>query len=69
MVFDLGLLGACIELLGGADMARDPICGMDVNEGNPSGGTSEYRGKTYYFCSAGCKRTFDADPAKHAGKT
>jgi Cu+-exporting ATPase len=30
---------------------------------------AEYRsfqeGKTYYFCSAGCKQTFDKDPAKY----
>ncbi len=50
-------------------MAKDPVCGMDVNEANPPGGKSEYQGKTYYFCSAGCKKTFDADPAKPAAKT
>jgi YHS domain-containing protein len=27
---------------------------------------SEYKGKTYYFCAPGCKRKFDADPAKYA---
>jgi YHS domain-containing protein len=26
-------------------------------------GTSEHEGKTYYFCSTGCKRDFDEDPA------
>jgi Cu+-exporting ATPase len=33
--------------------------------------TAEYRsfheGKAYYFCSAGCKVSFDKDPAKFAG--
>ena len=24
----------------------------------------EYQGKTYVFCSEGCKKKFDADPAK-----
>jgi Cu+-exporting ATPase len=33
--------------------------------------TAEYRsfrnGEAYYFCSAGCKGTFDKDPEKFAG--
>ncbi len=41
---------------------------MDVNEANPPGGKSEHQGKTCYFCSAGCKKSFDADPAKYATK-
>ncbi|MBM4342071.1 MAG: YHS domain-containing protein [Deltaproteobacteria bacterium] len=28
--------------------------------------SSEYNGKTYYFCCPGCKKKFDADPAKFA---
>ncbi|PKG31477.1 YHS domain-containing protein, partial [Methanoregula sp.] len=27
---------------------------------------SEYNGKKYYFCAPGCKKKFDADPAKYA---
>jgi len=30
-----------------------------------AGGKSEYQGKTYYFCSLGCKKEFDRNPAKH----
>lgn len=29
---------------------------------------SEYQGKTYTFCCAGCKKKFDAEPAKFAGQ-
>jgi Cu+-exporting ATPase len=29
-------------------------------------GTSEYRGKSYYFCSTGCKEKFDRAPGKFA---
>ncbi|MCA1732705.1 MAG: heavy metal translocating P-type ATPase, partial [Acidobacteria bacterium] len=29
-------------------------------------GSSEYGGRTIYFCSAGCKAKFDADPGKYA---
>lgn len=42
-------------------MAKDPICGMEVDK-KKAAGTSEYIGKTYYFCAPGCKKTFDADP-------
>ena len=46
-------------------MAIDPVCKMDVDEGNPPGGTSERDGTTYYFCAPGCKVVFDRDPAKY----
>ncbi len=26
---------------------------------------SEFEGKTYYFCSAGCKRAFDKTPLEY----
>ncbi len=42
---------------------KDPVCGMDVREG-PKAITYEYKGQTYYFCSPGCKRTFEKDPEK-----
>ena len=42
-------------------MARDPICGMEVTE-TEAEGTSGYKGKTYYFCSAHCKERFDENP-------
>ena len=44
--------------------ATDPVCGMTVQTA-----TAEYRsfrqGETFYFCSAGCKQTFDKDPEKY----
>ena len=45
-------------------MARDPICGMDVDP-KTAAGKSEYQGKTYYFCSTGCKKAFDKEPQKY----
>ncbi len=45
--------------------AKDPICGMMVDE-KRAAGTSTYQGKAYYFCSPGCKSTFDKNPAKFA---
>jgi len=46
-------------------MEKDPICGMMVDP-KRSAGTSSYGGRTFYFCSSGCKATFDKNPAKYA---
>jgi len=42
---------------------RDPVCGMTVDP-KTAQWKSEYEGKVYYFCSPGCKKDFDQDPAK-----
>jgi Cu+-exporting ATPase len=39
-------------------LAKDPICGMMVNKA--TGLRSERGGRTYYFCSAACQRTFES---------
>jgi len=46
------------------EMAKDPVCGMECDE-QTAVATSEYKGKTYYFCTMGCKKAFDADPEKY----
>ncbi|HEX9937484.1 MAG TPA: heavy metal translocating P-type ATPase [Longimicrobium sp.] len=43
----------------------DPVCGMTVDPADAAG-SSEYGDSTWWFCSAGCKQRFDADPAKYA---
>ncbi len=45
-------------------MEQDPVCKMIIDP-ETAAGTSEYKGKTYYFCSPGCKRSFDKDPEKY----
>jgi len=45
-------------------MSKDPVCGMDVNP-ETAAGKSDYKGQTYYFCSPGCKTSFDKDPEKY----
>ena len=40
--------------------AKDSICGMNVNQEKTEFKT-DYSGKTYYFCSKGCKSIFDAN--------
>jgi YHS domain-containing protein len=45
-------------------MAKDPICGMTVDE-KKAAGSSVYLGKTYYFCAQNCKVQFDKSPSKY----
>jgi YHS domain-containing protein len=45
-------------------MELDPVCGMDVDP-KTAVYKSIYQGKTYYFCSSGCKRDFDKEPQKY----
>lgn len=47
-------------------MAKDPVCGMNVDEKKAM--TVVRDGKTYYFCSAGCKATFQKAPGQYVGK-
>ena len=49
-------------------MAKDPVCGMDVD---PATATqkSEYQGQTYYFCMEGCANAFAGDPHKYLVKS
>ena len=58
----VGIRGACYN----NPMARDPVCGMDVRP-DEAAGVSVYKGETYYFCSPGCKKKFDAEPEKYLG--
>ncbi|HMF91776.1 MAG TPA: XdhC family protein [Candidatus Angelobacter sp.] len=44
---------------------RDPICGMTVDPAKAKY-KSEYQDKSFYFCCAGCKQTFDKAPEKYA---
>lgn len=41
-------------------MEKDPICGMTLDP-SKAAGKSEADGKSYYFCSLGCKKKFDGD--------
>jgi YHS domain-containing protein len=46
------------------EMEKDVVCGMQVDPAKAAG-TSQYGGKTYYFCSKGCKAKFDANPKQY----
>jgi len=49
------------------DTAKDPVCGMSVKIAAAKY-VSEYKGAKYYFCSEGCKTSFDKDPEKYLAK-
>ena len=48
-------------------MQRDPVCQMDVDE-QTAAGHSTYQGKTFYFCSPGCREEFEEDPGRYFPK-
>ena len=60
----LVMLGAAKPAAG--SKAKDPVCGMDVD---PAAAKykSNYSGKTYYFCSAGCLGKFREKPEQYLG--
>jgi P-type Cu+ transporter len=46
---------------------RDPVCGMTVDP-HKTPHRAEHAGHPYYFCSAGCRAKFIADPARYLGE-
>jgi P-type Cu+ transporter len=48
----------------GAHRAKDPVCGMTVDPATARH-RADHAGRTHYFCSAGCRAKFVADPAKY----
>ena len=49
-------------------MVVDPVCRMEVDENRSKYG-SRYKGRSYHFCSPGCKKKFDEDPEKYITMT
>jgi uncharacterized membrane protein YraQ (UPF0718 family)/YHS domain-containing protein len=45
---------------------HDPVCGMKVDRSKAL--TASYAGHTHYFCSEHCRRAFEAEPDRYAGK-
>ncbi len=49
-------------------MIRDPVCGMEIDEKSTKFST-EYLGKTYFFCSESCKLKFEKNPEHYIEKS
>ncbi len=48
----------------GRPTAKDPVCGMSVDP-ETAAHKAEHEGDAYYFCSAGCREKFVADPDRY----
>jgi len=48
-------------------MAKDPVCGMQVDE-KEAAANSAYKATPYYFCAPACQVTFEKNPEKFIGK-
>jgi YHS domain-containing protein len=60
--------GPFLDREGRRVMAKDPVCGMDVNEKNAPA-MSDKGGQTHYFCSPTCKQKFEQNPQQFTGKS
>jgi P-type Cu+ transporter len=49
---------------GGAHRLKDPVCGMLVNP-HTTPHRATHGGRTFYFCCAGCRQKFEADPPRY----
>ena len=45
-------------------MAKDIICGMDIEKASAAG-SHQHKGETYYFCSAKCLSAFQKEPDQY----
>lgn len=48
-----------------ANRVTDVVCRMSIDP-ESSAAESQLDGRTYYFCSAGCKAGFDHNPERYA---
>jgi Cu+-exporting ATPase len=48
-------------------MVRDPVCGMEIDEGKAYA-KREHGGQTFFFCSPKCEAAFAENPARYAGE-
>ena len=58
--------GRTVTSINPPEVAIDPVCDMEV-EIATARWVTEHEGKKYYFCSPGCQKSFEADPARFAG--
>ncbi len=49
------------------EQTTDPVCGMIVEVAGAQH-VAEHDGRSYYFCSPGCKRMFEAEPEKYGSQ-
>jgi P-type Cu+ transporter len=47
--------------------AKDPVCGMEIEE-SEAAGRAQHEGRTYYFCSETCLKAFERMPQRFVEK-
>ena len=50
-----------------AEKVIDPVCGMELDPDEVPE-TVDYGGRTYSFCSPGCKTAFEQDPQRYLAR-
>ena len=50
-----------------AGLAKDPVCGMNVDP-HTAKHRASHQGRPYYFCSAGCRTKFIANPETYLAR-
>lgn len=48
-------------------MAKDLVCGMEINP-ETAKSKIDYKGQVYYFCAEQCKTEFERNPQKYLKK-
>ena len=61
-----GCCGGASKAKEEAGRVKDSVCGMTVDP-HTTKHRAEHAGRTYYFCSAGCRTKFIADPVRYLG--
>lgn len=56
--------GVKIEELSNKEKVVDPVCKMEIKEGVIK---TDYKGKTYSFCSEYCRIKFTREPSSYVG--
>ncbi|MDP1909861.1 MAG: YHS domain-containing protein, partial [Hyphomicrobium sp.] len=56
--------GAHETAAAGTDRVLDPVCGMSVDP-HATPHRARHDGRAYYFCSAGCRTKFEAEPSRY----
>ncbi len=50
-----------------SDSVLDPVCLMQINP-QDAAAKVEYKGRRWYFCAENCRRAFEQDPDRFAGR-
>jgi P-type Cu+ transporter len=56
--------GNCAHATAAAELVKDPVCGMTVDP-QTAKHRAAHAGQDYFFCAAGCRQKFEADPARY----